>query len=78
MSVAFLSASEHTLLQGQMLLPTSKGCGTVYYSEDAIEEQAYSCKSKTRMRLYWLNEELLPLFAGYMVYFERIKSQGFL
>lgn len=57
------------MVQGQMLLPTSKGCCTVYYSEYVIEEQGIFLKEQKRMQLYWLNEELLPLFAGYMVVF---------
>lgn len=35
----FICTRERTVWQGQMLLPTSKGCCTVYYSEDVIEEQ---------------------------------------
>lgn len=61
-----------------MLLPTSKGCCTVYYSEDAIEVQSILLKDKKCMQLYWLNEELLPLFAGYKVIFsERINHRLF-
>lgn len=64
----FICTRERTVLQGQMLLSTSKGCCTVYYSEDAIEEQGIFLKEYKRMQLYWLNEELLPLFAGYIVF----------
>lgn len=44
MLVVFISTREHTLLQGQMLLPTSKSCCIVYYSEDAVEEQGIFLK----------------------------------
>lgn len=44
MLVVFISKRGRTLLQGQMLLPTSKGCCTVYYSEDATEEQGIFLK----------------------------------
>lgn len=42
----FICRKEPTVLQGQMLLPTSKGCCTVYYSEDVIraEEQGIFLK----------------------------------
>lgn len=64
-------------MQGQMLLPTSKGCCTVYYSEDVIKEQGIFLKEQKCMQLYWLNEELHPLFTGSMVVLWENKSQGF-
>lgn len=44
MLVVFISTGECTLLQGQMLLPTSKDYCTLYYSEDAVEEQGVFLK----------------------------------